>query len=119
MLSCQILVLLVVGMIAAKPIAERAEPMHAEKRIACDELAAAAVAHKAHRQARQGYYSPYDYYYSGGLPYDTSLYTDFYAPINYLTPDYYYQQPIHRPTRRRDTRPFGPSTQKYTIWDLA
>lgn len=109
----------------AKPFAERSDRMAYDARIESDlsaRVAAATAAGQApasHRQARGRYYSPYDYYY-GGMSYDSSPYSDYHQYSNYIAPDYYYQRPVHRPPRRRgDSRPFGPTTQKYTVWDLA
>lgn len=104
-----------IGCVAAKPIAESSSAMHTDHHIAYEKLAGQI----SERQARRAYYFPYDYYYGGGLPFDSTLYSDYYQPSNYIGTDYFYQQPVHRPSRRRDSRPFGPTTQKYTVWDLA
>lgn len=105
--------------IEAKPLVENAQQMYTGQRDA-DLSARTATLHRpSNRHARQGFFSPYDYY--GGLSYDTNGYGDYYQPqSNYISSDYYYQQPIRRqPARRRNARPFGPTTQKYTVWDLA
>lgn len=105
--------------IEAKPLAENIDPMYTGRRQADLSARAATLHHPSNRHARQGFFSPYDYY--GGLSYDTNMYSDYYQPqTNYISTDYHYQQPIRRqPARRRNARPFGPTTQKYTIWDLA
>lgn len=126
-ISLLVLLVITIFIIAAqaKPLVDRSNSMAYDTRIesALSARAAAAVAVGqmpiSHRQARQGYYSPYDYYF-GGQSYDSSPSSDYYQYSNYLSPDYYYQRPVHRPPRRRgDSRPFGPTTQKYTVWDLA
>lgn len=79
---------------------------------------------KLARNRRQNYYydypfaNPYDYYKAPAYP-------DYYNP--YYQPSYFNLQPNRKPfgyntskkSHRRKGNPFEPTTQKYTVWDLA
>lgn len=79
------------------------------------------------RTGRQGYY--YDDFFSFPSEYSNGLsYSDYYS--SYYDPSYYAPRPRppaaavpayvpYKKTSHRRQGGFGPTTQKYTVWDLA
>lgn len=81
------------------------------------------------RQERQNYFYDYPFSYSDyykQIPAYPDYYNSYYDP-SYYAPAPNVPQPNRRPngypskkkTQRRKGSPFEPTTQKYTVWDLA
>lgn len=80
------------------------------------------------RQGRQNYFYDYPFSYADYYNKPVPAYPDYYN--SYYDPSYYAPAPVPQPnrrpsgypskkTQRRKGSPFEPTTQKYTVWDLA